>query len=111
SYLDPDFQPSRQLELQLWREATTIFMASGHGGCSGHGLAMAAHRRGCDVELWAQSKSTPFIDSVRDPKKKDIIELVHLDFCQQLEEAAVPVVDAMPSVEQIETWLKQGMCL
>lgn len=111
SYLDPDFQPSRQLELQLWREATTIFMASGHGGCSGHGLAMAAHRRGCDVELWAQSKSTPFIDSVRDPKKKDIIELVHLDFCQQLEEAAVPVVDAMPSVEQIEIWLKQGMCL
>ncbi|MEJ2766916.1 GNAT family N-acetyltransferase/peptidase C39 family protein [Photobacterium sp. MCCC 1A19761] len=111
AYLQPGYQPSRQLEMQLWREATTIFMASGHGGCSGHGLALAANRRGCRVELWAQSQSTPFIDSVRDPKKKEIIELVHLDFCQQLDDAGVAVVEAMPSVPQIEAWLRQGCCL
>ena len=43
-------QPARVLErreeLQIWREATTVFMTSGHGGCSPQGLALAAWRRG-----------------------------------------------------------------
>lgn len=69
--LDKTFEPSRTQEMQLWREATTIFMAAGHGGCSGQGLALAAARRGYHVELWNQSRSTPFIDSVRDPTKAD----------------------------------------
>ena len=46
SYLDKTFEPTRIQEMQLWREATTIFMAAGHGGCSGQGLALAATRRG-----------------------------------------------------------------
>ncbi|MGL5290574.1 MAG: ribosomal protein S18-alanine N-acetyltransferase, partial [Vibrionaceae bacterium] len=46
-------KPTRTKEVQLWREATTIFMAAGHGGCSGHGLALAAYRRGFEVELWS----------------------------------------------------------
>ncbi|MCL1487420.1 MAG: peptidase C39 family protein [Marinobacter sp.] len=33
-------------ELKIWREATTIFMLSGHGGCGPHGLALAAWHRG-----------------------------------------------------------------
>ena len=37
--LDPSLRFSRTLELRLWREATTIFMTSGHGGCGPLGLA------------------------------------------------------------------------
>ncbi|MDX1301587.1 GNAT family N-acetyltransferase/peptidase C39 family protein [Photobacterium sp.] len=102
---------SRTLELQLWREATTIYMAAGHGGCSGHGLALAAKRRGYHVELWTQSQSTPFIDSVRDKNKKEVIELVHQDFCQQINVEQIPMIDAPPSTAMLEEWIRQGACV
>jgi hypothetical protein len=47
----PDLELNRTLELRLWREATTIFMTSGHGGCGPYGLALSAHRRGFDLEI------------------------------------------------------------
>ncbi|WP_345315911.1 GNAT family N-acetyltransferase/peptidase C39 family protein [Ferrimonas gelatinilytica] len=102
---------NRTLELQLWRESTTIFMAGGHGGCSGQGLALAAARRGYGVELWTQSQSTPFIDSVRDPDKKTVIELVHQDFCAQLATRRVHVIDAPPGQAQLEQWINEGRCV
>jgi hypothetical protein len=57
--LDPRADFSRAQELQLWREATTVFMGSdGHGGCGATGLALAAHRRGFDVEVWVNHTGT-----------------------------------------------------
>lgn len=100
--------PSRKKEVQLWREATTIFMAGGHGGCSGQGLALAACRRGFSVELWSHSQGTPFIHSVRDPLKKSVIELVHADFMDQIDDTDIKVEQAPPHVDQIESWIKQG---
>ncbi len=111
STLNKQFQPSRKQELQLWREATTIYMAAGHGGCSGHGLALAAKRRGFEAELWTQSNSVPFIDSVRDANKKAIIDIVHQDFCQQIEEVGIKHRDLPPNTQQIESWLEQGKCV
>ncbi len=100
---------TRTHELQLWREATTIYMTSGHGGCSGHGLALAAARRGFEVELWSRSSTVPFIDGVRDPNKKSVIELVHQDFCQQLAGYSnVTVTDMPPTQAQFEGWLAEG---
>lgn len=109
--LTDEFEPSRALELQLWREATTIFMAAGHGGCSGQGLALAASRRGYHVELWNQSRGIPFIDSVRDENKKAVIEIVHQDFCRQLEEQEIEIIDAPPSQDDFEQWIRQGACV
>ncbi len=108
SYLDKSFEPTRTQEMQLWREATTIFMAAGHGGCSGQGLALAAARRGFHVELWSHSKGVPFIDSVRDANKKAVIELVHQDFCQQLETQDVTTIESPPSQELLEEWVSAG---
>ncbi|HAQ00126.1 MAG TPA: ribosomal-protein-alanine acetyltransferase, partial [Rhodospirillum rubrum] len=50
--LDSRQPMTRSHEIRLWREATTIFMASGHGGCGPHGLALAAHRRGFEAEIY-----------------------------------------------------------
>lgn len=83
--LDPAFEMSRKLEFQLWREATTIFMTSGHGGCSGHGLAMAAWRRGFGVELYVNTHDVPFEHSVRDENKRTVLRLVHEDFLDQMQ--------------------------
>ncbi len=84
--IDPSSPMSRRAELQIWREATTIFMGSGHGGCSPHGLALAALRRGFRCTLYINDSGTPFIDSVRSVQKRQLMEVVHRDFEDQLRE-------------------------
>jgi ribosomal-protein-alanine acetyltransferase len=95
--LKPDYEMSRPEELQIWREATTIFMTSGHGGCSPHGLALSAWRRGLKVHLYTNIEGVPFVDGVRDEHKKAVIELVHNDFIRQIAETDIAL-----SVKQLE---------
>jgi len=105
------FEPvehNRISELNIWREATTIFMTSGHGGCSARGLAIAAINRGFAVALHSQDEPAPFISTVRDPNKKAIIEMVHQDFKLQLTNKGVSIDQHNPSVEQICNWISAG---
>jgi ribosomal protein S18 acetylase RimI-like enzyme len=81
----------RRLELSLWRESTTIFMTSGHGGCSPHGLALAAWRRGFAVELFVNDERPPFLDTVRTPDKKEVIRLVHQGFLEEIRRTDIQV--------------------
>jgi ribosomal protein S18 acetylase RimI-like enzyme len=78
-------------ELQLWRESTTIFMTSGHGGCGPHGLGLAAWRRGFEVDMYLSHEQVLFIDSVRSQEKRDVISLVQEDFMRQLDATDVRV--------------------
>jgi ribosomal-protein-alanine acetyltransferase len=89
--LDKRLRLDRRLELRLWRESTMIFMTSGHGGCGPHGLALAAWRRGFDVELFVNDEGPPFLDTVRDPDKKEVIRLVHEDFLDEIRRSQVKV--------------------
>ncbi|MFJ2324505.1 peptidase C39 family protein [Pseudomonas sp. NPDC087690] len=82
----------RREELQIWREATTVFMTSGHGGCSPQGLALAAWRRGFRVRLQVSLTGALFLDGVRDAHKKDVMRLVHEEFMAQLAECDVEQV-------------------
>ncbi len=68
--LQPERLLERREELQIWREATTVFMTSGHGGCSPQGLALAAWRRGFQVRLQLSMAGPLFLDGVRDEHKK-----------------------------------------
>ncbi|MCK7614542.1 GNAT family N-acetyltransferase/peptidase C39 family protein [Roseibium sediminicola] len=63
-------------ELDLWREATTIFLASGHGGCGPFGLANALARRGLSIEVRLSPDEPLFLTSVRNPEKRKILQLV-----------------------------------
>lgn len=89
--LSKDYQPTQHEELQIWREATTIFMTSGHGGCHPIGLALAAQQRGYDVKVWLNRDTTLFVDSVRDENKKRVIELVHQDFVAQAQKEKIKI--------------------
>ena len=71
---------SQAEELALWREATTVFMLSGHGGTSAHGLAVAARRRGVHARVWVGDDGVPFLDSVRSEEKKTVIGVAHRAF-------------------------------
>ncbi len=89
--LDPSYSPSPLEEVEIWREATTIFMTSGHGGCHPVGLALAAAARGFDAEVWVNKKGPLFIEGVRDPNKKRVMSLVHESFICQAQKQKVPI--------------------
>ncbi len=82
--LDPALELNRKLELRLWREATTIFMTSGHGGCGPYGLALSAYRRGFALEIHVNEDGTFLVDSVRNPEKKEVMRLVQEDWIEEL---------------------------
>ena len=89
--LDPGYSPSPLEEVEIWREATTIFMTSGHGGCHPVGLALAAVARGFDAEVWINKKGPLFVEGVRDHNKKRVISLVHESFISQAKKQKIPV--------------------
>jgi len=90
--LQADRVLDRREELQIWREATTVFMTSGHGGCSPQGLALAAWQRGFRVRLQVSMTGALFLDGVRDERKKDVMRLVHESFIAQLQATDVEQV-------------------
>lgn len=106
--LDPDFKINPKLELQLWRESTTIFMTSGHGGCSPWGMALAAHRRGFDVEIFVSDPNGPFLDTVRGAEKKRVLRLVEEDFLDQLRDTPIPIHHEPLSLERMERAFRDG---
>jgi len=106
--VDPDLKLDRRLELRVWREATTIFMASGHGGCGPYGLALAAARRGYEVELLVRDKGVAFFDSVRSEDKKRVMQLVQEDMVEELEQLQVPMVHGPVNVAALEARFNAG---
>ncbi|HWH87666.1 MAG TPA: GNAT family N-acetyltransferase/peptidase C39 family protein [Pseudomonas sp.] len=97
---------TRAEEIQLWREATTIFMTAGHGGCSPQGLALAAWRRGFDVRLEVSHEGSLFLQGVRSPEKKTIMQLVEEGFAHDL--AATQVAQVLASTLDIAAALAAG---
>lgn len=91
SGLREDYQSDLSEELEIWREATTIYMTSGHGGCHPLGLALAGKRRGFNAEVWISQRQPLFVEGVRSEQKKHIIETVHHEFVKQSEEAGVTI--------------------
>jgi ribosomal protein S18 acetylase RimI-like enzyme len=89
--LNRAYQPSQEEELSLWREATTIFMTSGPGGCHPIGLALAAKRRQFAVEVWVNQIGTLFIDGVRSDEKKRVIELVDNCFKREAQQQDIKI--------------------
>jgi ribosomal protein S18 acetylase RimI-like enzyme len=106
--VDPDLRLDRRLEMRVWREATTIFMASGHGGCGPYGLALAAARRGYEVELLVRDKGVAFFDSVRSKDKKRVMQLVQEDMVEELEQLRTPIVHGPVNVAALESRFNSG---
>lgn len=101
-------QLSQSLELDLWREATTVFMTSGHGGCHPLGLALSAHQRGFNVEVVMSQTSPLFLEGVRSVHKKEVLTLVHQQFLERSESKQIPIRCEAVSVANIEKHLAQG---
>jgi ribosomal protein S18 acetylase RimI-like enzyme len=98
----------RRTELRLWRETTSIFMTSGHGGCGPYGLALAAHHRGFTVELFIQESGPFLIDTVRSEEKKEVMRIVEEDFLDQIESAGVPVHPRPIAFDEVQNRFEAG---
>ena len=106
--LDPGQELDRSHELQLWRESTTIYMTTGHGGCSPLGLALAALKRGFQASIIANQPGPYFVDSVRAADKKAVVELVHNDFVQELARFPNALTLREPGLADIEKALAKS---
>jgi ribosomal protein S18 acetylase RimI-like enzyme len=100
--LRPSLELNRTLELRIWRESTTIFMTSGHGGCGPLGLALSANARGFSVEIFVNDPGVPLVDSVRSPEKKEVMRLVHEDMLAEAQRLGIPVEYRTLSVDDLQ---------
>jgi len=95
-------------ELKPWREATTIFMLAGHGGCGPHGLALSAWNRGFHASAWISKEGALFKDTVRNEDKKRVLELVHEGFLHDIGKTEIELRHDPLTLEGMERALHQG---
>lgn len=103
--LNSRIKSSLTLELDLWREATTIFMTSGHGGCHPFGLALSAQRRGFNSKVWLNTDQPLFVDGVRTEHKKHIMTVVHQQMLAQCQQEKVRLLEQPISFNDIKDCL------
>ncbi|WJG07754.1 peptidase C39 family protein [Aliiglaciecola sp. LCG003] len=106
--LKPELDMSQALELDIWRQATTIFMTSGHGGCHPIGLGLAAHDLGFTAKVYVNTDKALFIDGVRSEHKKTIMRAVDERFKQLAEQRGLVIDYSEPSLDQIQQALESG---
>lgn len=95
-------------ELKIWREATTIFMLAGHGGCGPHGLALAAWHRGFNASAYISKEGALFKDTVRNEDKKRVLELVHEGFIHEMAQTGIELHHEPLSLEGMKSALEDG---
>lgn len=106
--LHPEMAPCQAEELEIWREATTIFMTSGHGGCHPIGLALAAGHRGFKSTVFINKRTPLFVESVRSSHKKSVMALVDSQFRQKAKTDGIKIKHQEITQEQIATSLYHG---
>ncbi|QND57612.1 peptidase C39 family protein [Mesorhizobium huakuii] len=106
--IDPALRPDRALEVELWREATTIIGPSGPGGCDPYGLALAAHRRGLRVKMFMSSAEPIFLDRAASEERRGLMRFVQAGFKHEAEAASLPIEPRAFAIEEIGHALDRG---
>lgn len=105
---DDRIRMDQQAELDIWRQATTIFMTSGHGGSHPLGLALAALDYGFDTEVIISTDKPLFIEGVRSEQKKLVMSQVDRSFREKALQRGIKLSICDLSQQQIQQWLNQG---
>ncbi|MEO3998643.1 GNAT family N-acetyltransferase/peptidase C39 family protein [Mesorhizobium sp. CAU 1732] len=108
AYFEPDFVPDPVMEIRLWREATTVFMMSGPGGCEPFGLAVAAYEHGLAAEIIVSFHGALFLQSVRSVEKRRVMELAQVDFRSRAERYGIPVAYRAFGLEDIQAAVSEN---
>ncbi|TPN76123.1 GNAT family N-acetyltransferase [Mesorhizobium sp. CU2] len=105
---DSGFVPDPVMEIRLWREATTVFMMSGPGGCEPFGLAVAGYESGLGAEIFVSFYGALFLQSVRSEDKRRVMELAQVDFRRRAELYGIPVNYRPFGIDDIRSALGEG---
>lgn len=103
-----DYAMSPVEEIKLWRQATTVFMMAGLGGCDPHGLAVSAARNGLSASIHVSREGSLFLESVRDPEKRRVMALAQEDFRHQTIAFDIPIAYRPLDVAAIRAALAEG---
>lgn len=106
--LQADVECSIEQEMDIWRQANTVFMTSGHAGCHPLGLALAAHNLGFEVDVYINQSADLFLDGVRSAHKKSIMQVVERQFFQRAKNACICVNEYEYELANIENALANG---
>jgi hypothetical protein len=106
--LDPKVKIARTLELQLWREATTIFMGAGHGGSGALGLALAARRRGFSADVWMNKGGVFLSDRLDDKDRVQVMRLLQQADLEEARRLRIPVHRGNPSIAELRQAMAAG---
>ena len=76
--LDGRRRMGRAEEIEIWREATTVFMGpkGAHGGCGALGLALALHRRGFAPEVHVNHRGVLLARRTRSAELQEVMAVV-----------------------------------
>ncbi|WP_162917101.1 peptidase C39 family protein [Dongia deserti] len=107
--LNPKTDVSRMHELLLWREANTIFMGTdGPAGCGATGLALAAHRRGFDVEVWVNHKNTLLGSRAKTRDRAKVMGLLQQADLAEMKRLKIPYRIGARSIDQLRADIEGG---
>jgi ribosomal protein S18 acetylase RimI-like enzyme len=105
---DPAFPFDPVTEVRLWREATTIFMTSGLGGCEPYGMASVLAERGMPVEIWTTAGGPLLLRTVQNAEKRRVMTLAQADFQERIKTLGVPVRIGVLAVSDLARKLRDG---
>ena len=106
--LDAKAVMSRRLELRLWREATTIVMTNGVGGCDPVGMAVALGQRGYATSVHMTQAEPLFLDSVRSPWKRDVMTVTQEEFRHEARAMGIPIRIGALGIPRLKSALEAG---
>jgi predicted kinase/ribosomal protein S18 acetylase RimI-like enzyme/predicted peroxiredoxin len=95
-------------EVRLWREATTIFMTSGLGGCEPYGMATVLAEHGLPVTIWTTMEGPLLLRTVQNAEKRRVMTLAQADFQDRIRDLGVPVRLGLLGVEELVAMLGAG---
>lgn len=81
----------REHEFGLWREATSIYLISGPGGCEPYGLAVTAARRGFRPSIHVSEPGPYFVEARKGEKRRDVMREAQRIFRKEADRLAIPV--------------------
>jgi Peptidase_C39 like family len=109
--LDPKAPFDRASELQLWREATSVFSgpSGGHGGCGPVALALALSRRGFKAEVHINHRDVFLGERTRSTERKEVMRVMQERDLAEAKRLGIPIRYEMASQATLEERFRQGM--
>ena len=100
----------RASELELWREATTIFMgpSGGHGGCGALGLALALDRRGFKAAVHVNHKDVLLGDRARSAERREVMRVLQARDLAEARRRRIPIRYEDLSLAGLEAEFRAG---